>query len=200
MDAVTGYSGMRRVLVIGCPGAGKSTFARRLRDATGLPLHYLDMLWHNPDRTTVTRAEFDERLQRILEEDAWILDGNFARTLPKRLEYCDTVFFLDFPTDVCLEGVEGCSGMKREDMPWVEHEFDEEFRQYIIDFPAERRPQMVDALEDAAARRGVRVHTLTSRAELVQALADVLSGLEVGRARACLTFIMYRYATYWASR
>ena len=84
-------------------------------------------------------------------------------------------------------------------MPWVEHEFDEEFRQYIIDFPAERRPQMVDALEDAAARRGVRVHT-TSKAELVQALADVLSGLEVGRARACLTFIMYRYATYWASR
>ena len=154
MDAVTGYSGMRRVLVIGCPGAGKSTFARRLRDAAGLPLHYLDMLWHNPDRTTVTRAEFDERLQRILEEDAWILDGNFARTLPKRLEYCDT---------------------------------------------AERRPQMVDALEDAAARRGVRVHT-TSKAELVQALADVLSGLEVGRARACLTFIMYRYATYWASR
>lgn len=126
MDAVTGYSGMRRVLVIGCPGAGKSTFARRLRDATGLPLHYLDMLWHNPDRTTVTRAEFDERLQRILEEDAWILDGNFARTLPKRLEYCDTVFFLNFPTDVCLEGVEGRSGMKREDMPWVEHEFDEE--------------------------------------------------------------------------
>ena len=62
------------------------------------------------------------------------------------------MFFLDFPTDVCCEGVEGCSGMKREDMPWVEHEFDEEFRQYIIDFPAERRPQMVDALEDAAAR------------------------------------------------
>ena len=73
---------MRRVLVIGCPGAGKSTFARRLRDATGLPLHYLDMLWHNPDRPTVTRAEFDERSQRILEEDAWILDGTFARTLP----------------------------------------------------------------------------------------------------------------------
>ena len=199
MDAVTGYSGMRRVLVIGCPGAGKSTFARRLRDAAGLPLHYLDMLWHNPDRTTVTRAEFDERLQRILEEDAWILDGNFARTLPKRLEYCDTVFFLDFPTDVCLEGVEGCSGMKREDMRGSNTNSMRSSVSTSIDFPAERRPQMVDALEDAAARRGVRVHT-TSKAELVQALADVLSGLEVGRARACLTFIMYRYATYWASR
>ena len=121
---------MRRVLVIGCPGAGKSTFARRLRDATGLPLYYLDMLWHKPDRTTITREEFDIRLQMILEQDEWIIDGNFARTLPMRLAYCDTVFFLDFPTGVCLEGVERRIGIKHEDMPWVEHEFDEEFRRY----------------------------------------------------------------------
>lgn len=53
---------MRRVLVVGCPGSGKSTFARRLCDATGLSLHYLDMLWHKPDMTTVTRDEFDMRL------------------------------------------------------------------------------------------------------------------------------------------
>lgn len=179
-DAARECNHMRRVLVIGCPGAGKSTFARQLRGATGLPLHYLDMLWHKPDRTTVSREEFDAHLQTILEQDAWIIDGNFARTLRKRLEYRDTVFFLDFPTEVCLEGVEGRIGMTREDMPWVEHEFDAEFRQYIIDFPTERRPQMVDALEDAAAHRGVRVHTLTSREELAQALADVSSGLEAG--------------------
>lgn len=167
---------MRRVLVIGCPGAGKSTFARRLSDATGLPLHYLDMLWHKPDRTTVTREEFDARLQTILEQDTWIIDGNFARTLPKRLEYCDTVFFLDFPTDVCLEGVNHRIGTKREDMPWIEQEFDEEFRQYIIDFPAERRPQMIAALDDAAAHRDVRIHTFTSREELAQALACIVYG------------------------
>ncbi|PKU91542.1 adenylate kinase [Bifidobacterium pseudolongum subsp. globosum] len=164
---------MRRVLVIGCPGAGKSTFARRLRDATGLPLYYLDMLWHKPDRTTITREEFDARLQTILKGDAWIIDGNFARTLPKRLEYCDTVFFLDFPTDVCLEGVEERIGATREDMPWVGHEFDEGFRQYIIDFPTERRPQMVAALEDAAARRDVCVRTLHARAELETELGDM---------------------------
>ncbi len=164
---------MRRVLVIGCPGAGKSTFSRRLRDATGLPLYYLDMLWHKPDRTTVTREEFDIRLQMILEQDEWIIDGNFARTLPMRLAYCDTVFFLDFPTSVCLEGIERRIGTKHEDMPWVEHEFDEEFRKYIIGFPAERRPQMVAALEDAAARRDVRIHTLHARAELETELGNM---------------------------
>lgn len=162
---------MRRVLVIGCPGAGKSTFSRRLRDVTGLPLHYLDMLWHKPDRTTVTRDEFGARLRGILDRDLWIIDGNFARTLPERLERCDTVFFLDVPTETCLAGVEARIGTQREDMPWVEHEFDEEFRRYIIDFPRERRPQIIRMLADAAAR-GVRVHTLRSRGEFETALAD----------------------------
>ena len=57
---------MNRVIVIGCPGAGKSTFARRLRDKTGLPLYYLDMLWHRADRTTVSAEEFDGELEKIL--------------------------------------------------------------------------------------------------------------------------------------
>lgn len=43
----------QKAIVIGCPGAGKSTFARILSDKTNLPLYYLDMLWHKPDRTTV---------------------------------------------------------------------------------------------------------------------------------------------------
>ena len=52
----------KRALILGCPGSGKSTFARRLRDITGLPLHYLDMIWHLPDRTTVPKEVFDRRL------------------------------------------------------------------------------------------------------------------------------------------
>ena len=52
---------MKHILIIGCPGAGKSTFARKLAAKTGLPLYYLDMIWHKPDRTTVTHDEFDTR-------------------------------------------------------------------------------------------------------------------------------------------
>ena len=55
-----------KAIVIGCPGAGKSTFARRLRDETSLPLYYLDMVWHWPDKTTISRGEFEERLREIL--------------------------------------------------------------------------------------------------------------------------------------
>ena len=95
---------MERILVIGSPGAGKSTFSRRLREGTGLPLYYLDMLWHRPDRTTVEMEVFDRELGKILEKDRWIIDGNYIRTLEMRLKACDTVFFLDYPLEVCLGG------------------------------------------------------------------------------------------------
>lgn len=65
---------MLRAIVIGSPGAGKSTFARKLRDLTGLPLFYLDRIWHKPDKTNITKEEFDARLREILKEDRWIID------------------------------------------------------------------------------------------------------------------------------
>ena len=138
---------MKKVIVIGCPGAGKSTFSRRLKAKTGLPLYYLDMIWHKPDKTNITREEFDSALADILKKDKWIIDGNFSRTLEMRLKACDTVFLLDFPTEVCLSGVSSRIGTKREEMPWIEEEFDPEFKQYIIDFPKTKLPHIYEMLE-----------------------------------------------------
>lgn len=64
---------LRKVIIIGCPGAGKSTFARILSDKTHLPLYYLDMLWHKPDRTTVERNIFDNKLKEIVLGDNGLL-------------------------------------------------------------------------------------------------------------------------------
>ena len=136
---------MLKAIVIGSPGAGKSTFARRLRDTTKLPLYYLDMLWHKPDQTTVSREIFDAQLKQILEKDRWIIDGNYQRTLKPRLKACDTVFLLDF--QVCLLGAQTRIGTKREDLPWIETQVDEEFLQSIIDFPKTQLPQIYDLLK-----------------------------------------------------
>lgn len=148
---------MQKVIVIGCPGSGKSTFARRLRDASHLPLYYLDMLWHKPDRTHAAREEFDAQLGAILAEDRFIIDGNYLRTLEARLAACDTVFFLDLPVEVCLAGAASRIGQKREDMPWTETSFDEEFRQWILDFPHDQLPEIRRLLAKHAAGRNIVV-------------------------------------------
>ena len=88
---------MLKIMIIGSPGAGKSTFSRKLRDITGLPLYYLDTLWHKPDQTNISKEEFDARLNEIIKKDKWIIDGNYQRTLETRLRECDTVFLLDYP-------------------------------------------------------------------------------------------------------
>lgn len=137
----------QKVIVIGSPGAGKSTFSRKLRDVTGLPLYYLDMLWHKPDKTTITKQEFDNKLKDILINDKWIIDGNYNRTLEMRLKYCDTVFLLDFPLDICLSGAESRVGKVREDLPWSETELDSEFKKFIMDFPKESLPKIYELIE-----------------------------------------------------
>ena len=160
---------MKRVLVIGCPGSGKSTFARKLQQKTKLPLYYLDMLWHKSDKTNVTREEFDESLAEILNRDEWIIDGNYSRTMDARLQKCDTVFLFDLPTEVCISGVEARIGTKREDMPWVEQEFDPEFKQFILDFKTERLPRLYELLN---ANPDKKIHIFKSRISADEFIAN----------------------------
>ena len=96
---------MEKILIIGCPGAGKSTFGRALSEKTGIPLVHLDKLYWCGNWEHVSREEFDVLLQAELEKPRWIIDGNYNRTIPHRLSYCDRVFYLDLPTRVCLWGV-----------------------------------------------------------------------------------------------
>lgn len=111
---------MQRILIIGNAGAGKSTFAKQLSQKLQLPLVHLDKLFWRGDWEHLTREEFDTLLQAELEKPQWIIDGNFNRTIPHRLQYCDTVFFFDLPTLTCLQGITGRVlsnyGKTREDM------------------------------------------------------------------------------------
>ena len=153
---------MQKALVIGCPGSGKSTFARALGDKTRIPVCHLDLLYWNADKTTVPADLFLSRLNDVLATEQWIIDGNFSRTLPLRLEHCDTVFFLDYPTDVCLEGVRMRRGKPRADMPWIEEQEDDEFMQFISRFAIDRRPAILELLQKHAQKR---IYVFQNRAQ-----------------------------------
>ena len=138
---------MKKIIIIGCPGSGKSTFARTLHEKIGVPLYHLDMMYWNADKTTVEKSVFLARLSAVLEKEEWIIDGNYASTMEMRLCACDTVFFLDYPLDVCLDGARARRGKPRADMPWIETEEDAEFTEFIKKFNKQQRPQILELLK-----------------------------------------------------
>ena len=151
---------MRKVIIIGCPGSGKSTFARALAKVTGLPLYYLDRMYWNADRTQVEKSVFRARLAEAMAHNCWIIDGNYGSTMALRLEAADTVFFLDYPLEVCLAGIRQRQGKPRPDMPWIEQSEDKEFIEFIKGYERDSRPHVIELLE---ANPHKEIHVFRSR-------------------------------------
>lgn len=154
---------MKKAIVIGCPGSGKTTFAEKLRDKSGLPLYYLDAIWHKPDRTHISREEFDSRMTGILARDEWIIDGNYSRTVERRIAAADTVFLFELPTEVCLEGAISRLGKERYDMPWIDRELDPRLKEEIEAFGEKNLPTLYEFFDKYADGRQIVI--FKSRAE-----------------------------------
>ncbi len=151
---------MERILIIGCSCSGKSTLARAMGDKLGLPVVHLDQLWWREGWVNTTREEFDNCLERELEKDRWIIDGNYSRTMDKRIARCDTVIYLDFSRWVCLLGmlqrVLGSYGKVRPDMaPGCPERFDWEFIRWIWNYNKRNRPD--NELHLAKARHAEKI-------------------------------------------
>jgi adenylate kinase family enzyme len=93
---------MKKIIVIGSGGAGKSTFSKQLGNALNIQVIHLDALYWKPNWVKTPRDEWTEIVRNLLERDSWIMDGNFGGTREMRMKACDTVIFLDIPSRVCL--------------------------------------------------------------------------------------------------
>lgn len=137
-----------KIIVIGCPGSGKSTFSKKISKILNLPIYHLDMLYHNSDGTHISKEELEEKLKTIFKENNnWIIDGNYQRTLEMRMKECDTIILLDYPIEICLAGAEARIGTQREDLPFIEEKLDENFKQSILDFSREKLPQIYELIK-----------------------------------------------------
>lgn len=146
---------MQRILIIGSPGAGKSTLSHALGQRLGLPLHHLDRLFWLPGWVERDRTEGRAELAGILARDRWIIDGNYGSTLPMRVARADTVIWLDYPTRLCLYRAVRrwwhYRGATRPDMTeGCPERFDLEFLLYIANFRAAWQQRNAAALRDFA--------------------------------------------------
>lgn len=169
---------MRRVLVVGPGGAGKSTFAVRLGRRSGLPVVHLDREYWQPGWVEPDKAVWQATVERLIDADRWILDGNFSGTLDRRIDACDTLVFLDFPRPLCLWRVlrrrlQHPSRPRADMAPGCNEKLSLEFLWWIWTYPRRRRPAMLRRMQQLRADQ--RAVVLRSDAEVERFLESIQS-------------------------
>jgi adenylate kinase family enzyme len=165
---------MRKVLVIGSGGAGKSIFAARLGELLNIKVLHLDKFYWRPGWIEMPKAEWLRTLEELMKRDSWIMDGNYSGTLDIRLEACDTVIFLDMARPLCLWRVlaRGIMYWKggRPDMAEGCHErFSLEFIRWVWNYSGRTRPKVVEMLKSNSERK--KIVWLRTRSEVERFLA-----------------------------
>ena len=146
---------MQKVIVIGCPGSGKSVFSAELAKIINLPLIHLDALYHRPDwpeNELEKKSAWREFLTHLVQDKKWIIDGNYKSTLDIRIIAADTIIFLDYSRSLSIwravKRFWQFRNKKRFDMPdtWKE-KIDWEFLRLIWTYRKEQRPVVLQMLD-----------------------------------------------------
>jgi adenylate kinase family enzyme len=143
---------MRRVLVMGNSGSGKSTFARALGARTGLPVTHLDQIFWEPGWVQAPKEQYVARLDAVLVRDAWIIDGTNSTTLDRRIPRADTIVWLKRWRVACCRRIAWrvltSYGQVRPDMAQgCPEQVDWEFMKYVWSFDAKYEPRIIAALD-----------------------------------------------------
>lgn len=151
---------MKKILIFGSCGAGKSTFAKRLHELLGIEIIHLDQHYWKPNWTKTESEEWQKRIAEFIRGEQWIMDGNYRSTMDLRLPQADTVIWLDFPPVVCfyrlfkrrlknnrVDELDGCrERVTFELLKWV-----------LWKFPRENRKDIIKRLESVKNEKAVYV-------------------------------------------
>ncbi|HYG11089.1 MAG TPA: DNA topology modulation protein [Pyrinomonadaceae bacterium] len=169
---------MRKVLVVGSGGAGKSTFARRLGQLLNLEVIHLDSLYWNSGWVETPKAEWAKTVEELTRRDSWVMDGNYSGTLDIRIKACDTLIFLDMPRRVCfgrvLKRLIAYRHRTRPDMAaGCNEKLSWEFILWVWNYPKTQRPNILDLMRQNAGHK--KMIRLRSPAETERFLATVVN-------------------------
>lgn len=162
---------MNKIMVIGVgAGVGKSTFARRLGKLTSIEVTHLDRLYWKPNWVEAPLEEFRAAQRQVVQNEQWIIEGNYSRTFDIRESSADTVIYLELPLSVCLYRVlkrrVQYHGKTRDDIgEGCEEKIDWIFLQYILKTYGSRRKKMVERIQHYA-EEGKTVHYLKTSAQI----------------------------------
>ena len=142
---------LQKILVIGCCGAGKSTFSKKLQSILKLELIHLDQYYHKPNWEEPEKDEWERTVYSLAQKSSWIMDGNFSETMDVRIKSADTIIYLDYPTVKCfwrvIIRIFKYYGVMRSDMAnGCKEQFDLAFLRFVLTFNSKFRKGFIQKL------------------------------------------------------
>jgi len=165
---------MQRIAIIGCGGSGKTTIGRQLADQIGAEITHLDTVYYDDQWNKMAPEKFAALQEELVAADRWVIDGNYAGTLPIRLKRADTVIFLDLPALTCLWGITQRRWKYRggqHDNSGVYDRINWGFIKYIWGYRKAMAPRVRELINEHAQHADVRI--VTSRRAANQMLANL---------------------------
>jgi len=172
---------MNKIMVIGVSaGAGKSTFARRLGELTGIEVTHLDRLYWKPNWVEAPSEEFSAAQQQVVQNEQWIIEGNYTGTFTIREPHADAVIYLELPLRVCLYRVlkrrVQFHGKTRDDVgEGCKEKMDKAFLKFIVSTYGARKKKMIERMQ-RYADEGKTVHYLKTPTQIEEFLATYKGG------------------------
>ena len=157
-------------MILGCCGAGKSTFAKKLHTKTQIPLVHLDQHFWKPNWVESNKEEWTETVAHLVKEDEWIMDGNYGGTMEIRYPRADTIIFLKYATITCfsrvIKRIETYKGKVRPDMPEeCQERYDAKFLWYVLNYNRTRTPNILKRLKSFEGEKKILVFKTDQEAE-----------------------------------
>lgn len=153
-----------RIAIIGCGGSGKTTIARRLGAALDAPVTHLDVVYYDGEWNALPKEKFAALQEELVAADRWVIDGNYASSLPIRLNRADTVIFLDLPPVTCLWGIAQRRLRHRggqDDQTGVYDRITWDFIKYVWNYRRTMAPRVRSLIAEHAGH--AQVHIVKSR-------------------------------------
>lgn len=165
---------MQRIAIMGCGGSGKTTIGRQLAGRLGTQIIHLDAIYYDDQWNKMDPGKFAAAQEELVAAQTWVIDGNYAGTLPIRLKRADTVIFLDLPALTCLRGIAQRRWRYRggqHDNTGVYDRITWGFVKYVWGYRKDMAPRVRALIAEHAAHADVRI--VTSRRAANRLLADL---------------------------
>lgn len=161
---------MKKVAVIGCGGAGKSTFSRKIAEILNIPVYHLDKLYWRPGWVPTPNDEWDYLIKNLVSKEKWIIDGNYGRTLDTRLENADTVIFFNINRYLCIYRIIKrrlmYNGITRPDMnEGCPEKLDLDFIKWVWGFNKNKKPEILSKLNKFSTQKNIIIFNNSCEAD-----------------------------------